>query len=94
MVTPDVSEQARDALRCEVDEVIEINYIKGYIPTRHGGKRFKSMYQWLENSYTKFSCFKLVQFEKVLFFQFPFLSKRNKFINKSQTKRLHYLMLI
>jgi hypothetical protein len=66
MVTPDISETVRVALRQIYDRVVEVPYIE------HAAKQFKtksqvSMYAgWIDRSFTKWNCLTLTEYDKVI----------------------------
>lgn len=66
MVTPDIVEEDRDKLSQWFDHVIQVQYLR--FPTgKMLSDRQKELYNWISDSYTKWRCLQLVQFNKVLF---------------------------
>jgi hypothetical protein len=66
MVTSDVSPVAKQQLGCVFDEVLPVEYLRARCkPLR--GERQKQMYPWISDSFTKWRCLALTQFDRVIF---------------------------
>ena len=67
MVTPDITVEDRKILLQIADQVIEIDYIEKK-SVKLGTKRQQELYDsWMNKSYTKMNCLKLIKYKKVLF---------------------------
>lgn len=76
MVTSDVSDFARKQLRKVFDDVVEVPYISVKSKPLRTQKQIET-YPWIENSYTKWNCLKLINYQKVCMIDADFITLRN-----------------
>ena len=67
MVTNDVSENAKRILTDFFDEVILVDYITNKTKKYEAFKQDERYSGWINNSFTKWSCLKFIQYDKVIF---------------------------
>ena len=68
MVTPDVSEDAKDNLRGVFDRVVEVDYIRDNYVGRLRNRKIEGIYgKWKNVSLTKWRILELTQYSKVIF---------------------------
>eukprot|EP01083_Nonionella_stella_P133318 405279_1 len=66
MVTPDVSDEARERLGIVFDEVIIVEYLSATCKPLRTGRQRTKYESWISDSFTKWQCLSLTQFDKVI----------------------------